>query len=119
MNKYEKYTAKTQAWMNNLIKTLKRDVGDELPESYYVSLDLIADAVELYFNALEEIKANGLIYTTHKGDKLKNPAIPVINSTQLFIHKMLSSFGLTMMSAAKMKRPNAVLPNALDEFLEE
>lgn len=117
--RYNKYSNKTQDWMNNLINSLKKEVGEEIPDSYFVSLDLIADAVELYFNAINEIKVNGLICHTPKGEKVKNPAIPVINSTQLFIHKMLSSFGLTMMSASKMKKQNLPAPNELDEFLDE
>lgn len=119
MDRYCGYSKKTQEWMNQLLNTLKKQCDGNIPDSYYVTLDLIADSVELYFDALQRIKKDGIVIKGGRGDKVKHPAISVINNCQTFIQRMLSSSGLTALSAAKLNKSDASQPNELDEFMED
>lgn len=119
MDRYKKYSPKAQEWLNRLITTLKKQCDGELPESYYVTLDLIADSVDMYFTALEQVKKDGITIKDKRGIPVKHPAISVINNSQLFIQRMLNASGLTALSAAKLKKGDVSNPSELDEFLDD
>lgn len=102
MNTYETYSPQVQIWMQKLVNNLKEEL-DEIPISYEVSLDLLADAFETYLDAKYQIQKHGILIESSRGDYIKNPALSALNSSQLFISKLLSQFALTRMSKSKLK----------------
>lgn len=103
MSRYKKYDKRTQEWMSKMIKDLTDEIGT-IPNSYVVQLDLMADAFNIYTQATEEIQQNGILITGRQGDKVKNPAVSLLNSSQLFISKLLGSFALTRTAKARLSK---------------
>lgn len=103
ISRYKNYDKRTQEWMTKMIKDLSDDIGT-IPESYVIQLDLIADAFNLYTQATDNIRQNGIMIQGRSGEMVKNPVIPLLNSTQLFISKLLGSFAMTRTSKARLSK---------------
>lgn len=101
IDRYKKYDKRTQEWMAKMIKDLESDLGS-IPESYIIQLDLCADSFSLYNKAKDNISQFGILVSGRKGEQVKNPSIALLNSTQLFIAKLLSSFAMTRTSKARL-----------------
>jgi P27 family predicted phage terminase small subunit len=99
---YKDYNTRVQEYMNNVIKCLEQDYG-KIPESWRISLDLIADNYSLYLQAMDDIKKNGLLRVDNAGRTFKNQCYTIMNSAQLNLRDLLKSFSLTPVSRAKMK----------------
>lgn len=102
-SRYKNYDKRTQEWMNKMIHDLEEDLGT-IPDSYVIQLDLIADAFSLYTQATDNIRKNGIMVPGRQGDMVKNPVIALLNSTQLFISKLLGSFAMTRTSKARLSK---------------
>jgi len=102
-NLYSEYSEEVQEYMKNVIKCLHEDYGEKIPESWRISLDLIADNYEIYLRAKKDIMENGLIRTDYQGRTFKNQNISIFNNAQRNITDQLKSFALTPMSKSKMK----------------
>ena len=114
---YKNYNSQVQEYMDNVIKCLEEDYG-KIPESWRVSLDLIADNYSLYLEAKADIDKNGLMTTDKYGRPFRNPCYSVMNSSQLQLKDLLKSFALTPMSKSKMKGFESKTIDE-DEYLEE
>lgn len=99
---FSKYSPEVQAMMEKVMATLTDELGDNLPSAYELDLGLLADSLELYTQARNEITTHGILVDSGKA-KVKNPAVAVLNSTQLFISKLINQFGLTRMAKSKLK----------------
>lgn len=99
---YKNYDQQVQEYMCNVINCLEEDYG-KIPESWRVSLDLIADNYSLYLQAKKDIDENGLMTIDKYGRPFRNPCYSVLNSAQLQLKDLLKSFALTPMSKSKMK----------------
>lgn len=99
--RYKSYDKRTYEWMCKMIHDLESELGS-IPDSYVIQLDLIADAFGLYTQANDEIRKRGIMVTGRNGEYVKNPVIPLLNSTQLFISKLLGSFAMTRASKARL-----------------
>lgn len=99
---FSKYSPEVQAMMEKVMATLTDEIGDNLPSAYELDLSLLADSLELYTQARNEITTHGILVDSGKA-KVKNPAVAVLNSTQLFISKLINQFGLTRMAKSKLK----------------
>lgn len=113
---YKKYPEKVQKYMQNVIDCLKQDYK-EIPSSWRVSLDLIADNVDIYLKAKEDIDKNGLIRKDTHNRTFKNQCFPLMTTAQDHIIKLLQSFALTPMSKSKMKNVEFDDESPLDEFI--
>ncbi len=112
--RYEKYSDYVQNTIQNLIKDV------DLHENYILTLDLIADNLEMYFLAKQDILQNGFAIVNERNQTVKNPAVQIMNSTQQMIAKLLSSFPTSPMSKARLTKLNSLdieMDSALDEFL--
>ena len=98
---YKDYNVRVQEYMNNVINCLEQDYG-KIPESWRVSLDLIADNYSLYLEAKDDIKKNGLLRTDKLGRTFKNQCFQIMNTAQSQLKDLLKSFALTPMSKSKM-----------------
>ena len=114
---YKDYDLRVQEYMNNVIKCLKEDYG-RIPESWRVSLDLIADNYALYLDAMDDIKKNGLLRKDAHGRTFKNQCVQIMNSAQTHLCDLLKSFALTPMSKSKMKMLETSSESE-DEYLED
>ena len=99
---YKDYDKKVQEYMQNVIDCLKQDYK-EIPTSWRISLDLIADNYDIYTKAKKDIDENGLLRKDSHGRTFKNQCFPLMTAAQDHIIKLLSSFGLTPMSKSKIK----------------
>lgn len=99
---YKDYDEKVQEYMQNVIDCLKQDYK-EIPASWRISLDLIADNYAIYLQAKNNVLKEGLIRKDSHGRTFKNQSFPLMMNTQNIIMKLLSSFALTPMSKSKMK----------------
>ena len=114
---YKKYPQKVQEYMQNVIDCLKQDYKD-IPASWRVSLDLIADNVDIYLKAKEDIDNNGLLRKDTHGRTFKNQCFPLMTTAQDHIIKLLQSFALTPMSKSKMRNMDIDdSESPLDEFM--
>lgn len=100
---YSQYAPEVQEYMKNVLKCLQDDYGDKIPESWRISLDLIADNYEIYLQAKNDILKNGLLRIDNQGRTFKNQNISIMNVAQRNITDLLKSFALTPMSKSKMK----------------
>lgn len=113
-NRYDKYTP----YVQEVIKYLIKDV--DLHENYILSLDLIADNLEMYFRSKNDILTNGFAIVNERNQTVKNPSVQVMNSTQQMLVKLLASFPSSPMSKGKLEKLNLMTDfevDNLDEFL--
>lgn len=99
---YANYPKDVQDYMSNVIDCLRQDYG-EIPTSWRISLDLIADNYNIYLKAKNAIDEEGLIGTDSIGRRGRNPNVSIMNVAQRTIMDLLKSFALTPMSKSKMK----------------
>ena len=116
--KYKNYSERTKEWMQQLFDALAEG-GKQIPPAFMVSLDLLADAVEVYEAGMQSIRDNGVMVANDRGYKVKNPAITIVNNEQNYIVKMLTQYGLTKLAKARLAKIDDEDGEAspLDEFL--
>lgn len=115
LKRYNKYDKRVQ----EAIKFLTKDL--ELHENYILSLDLLADNLELYYQARDDIQTSGFRVENDKGMIVKNPALQSYNNCQQTIIKLLSSFPTNPLTKAKIKKLNEAditEESPLDEFMK-
>lgn len=90
-------------YMENVIECLESDYGN-IPSSWRISLDLIADNVETYLEAVADVRKNGIVlFNKHNNVEYKNPACTIMNQAQSQLRDLLKTFALTPMTRSKMK----------------
>ena len=99
---YKDYSPKVQEYMSNLITCLESDYGS-IPDSFRVSLDLIAMNYDIILKCQEDIKVNGLLRTDNLKRTFKNQHITILNQAQGYLQALLKTFALTPMTRSKMK----------------
>ena len=99
---YKDYDTKVQEYMQNVIDCLKQDYK-EIPTSWRISFDLIADNYAIYIKAKDAVLKEGLLRRDNHGRTFKNQCFPLMMNTQQILIKLLSSFALTPMSKSKLK----------------
>lgn len=110
----KKYDNEVITYMDNLFKMLTKQYGSVLDE-WRVSLDLIAFNYNLIRKCEKDIETNGFTKQDERGRMQKNPAFAICNSAQGHLIKLLSSFGLNLLSKAKLKEPDN--DDGLDDLL--
>ena len=114
---YKDYDKRVQEYMNNVIKCLEQDYG-RIPESWRVSLDLIADNYSIYLEAMDNIKKNGLLRKDNQGRTFKNQCVMIMNSAQMQLKDLLKSFAMTPISRAKMKKLESTEIYGEDDYID-
>lgn len=116
---YKNYNKQVQEYMNNVIKCLEEDYGT-IPNSWRISLDLIADNYSLYLKAKEDIDKHGLLRVDGLGRTTKNQCYTIMNSAQTQLKDLLKTFSLTPMSRAKMKcLNNGISEGSAEDYLDD
>lgn len=117
-NIYNNYDQRVQDYMKNVIECLEQDYG-KIPESWRVSLDLIADNYSIYLQAKDNINENGLLKKDPRGYIFKNQCVSIMNSAQTQLKDLLKSFALTPMSKSKMKQLDIQEEENEDDYLND
>ncbi len=113
---YSNYSQEVQEYMSNVVQCLKEDYG-QIPASWRISLDLIADNVDIYLKAKADIDKNGLLRVDAHGRTFKNQNVAIMNVAQRNLTDLLKSFALTPMSKSKMKMLKAG-GETVEEYLD-
>lgn len=100
LQRYKKYDKRVYEAVQYLTKDL------ELHENYILSLDLLADNLELYYQARDDIQDRGFSITKDNGQVVKNPALQSYNNCQQTIIKLLNSFPTNPLTKARIKKLN-------------
>lgn len=99
--------------MKGIIKSLP-----ELEEKDIVTLDLLADALDTFYKAIDGLAITGLVITNSQNNLVASPYIKIKNDAQIIIFKISKQYGLNLMDRKKLERD---IPEeeatVLDEFL--
>ena len=107
------YSTATIKYLNAVRKYLKEKYG-KVNTEWETILEILGDNLELYQQCKLSIKNDGLLLVAKNGAYTKNPLIKVQLDAQIQITKLLTEFGLTPRSAAKIN-----LNNEDDDELKE
>jgi phage terminase small subunit len=102
-------------YMELVVEQIERDYN-AVPPSWRVSLDMIADNLMLYFDALDDIKKYGQVIHTNGKTEI-NPACRLLKDANQTIFKLVTNFALTPMSKSKMKKVDVDSQNILSDLL--
>lgn len=100
--RYKDYSPKVQEYMNSVIDDLNTDYG-AWPKSWLISLDILADHLSLYVEAIEQIKANGTSHVNREGRQVKNPNITVLSNAMAEIRDITKQFAFSPIQRSKLK----------------
>ena len=100
--RYKDYSPKVQEYMNSVIDDLNTDYGT-WPKSWLISLDILADHLSLYVEAIEQIKKNGTSHVNREGRQVKNPNITVLSNAMSEIRDITKQFAFSPIQRSKLK----------------
>lgn len=101
-NKYGDYSTTTQQFMNSVEKFIKRKYG-KIEAHWEGQLALLATNYELFNQAKEEVKKNGMLVKNRFGALEKNPLLRVITDSNIQCIKLIHEFGLSPSASGKIK----------------
>ena len=101
-NRYVDEAEEVRDYMNDLIDQLVKDYG-EINPSWVISLDMICDWYNVYVMAKNEIKEQGVSFSSSRGDYRPHPSFNAMNTSSTQIQKLLSSFAASPYQKIKMK----------------
>lgn len=99
---YEDQPENVREYMYDLIDQLVSDYGAVNP-SWALSLDMICDWYHIYTDARDDLKNNGITFTSSKGDLCKNPAFSAMNTASSHMQNILKSFAASPYQKSKMR----------------
>lgn len=102
-NLYKENSPRTYRYMCYVIQALSQDLGSQFPPDILANMDLLADALDLYYESIRTIKAEGLLMDGRQEGRVKNPAVSVYVSTSAHITKLLNAMGLTRLAKSRLK----------------
>jgi len=102
-DRYNKYPEKVQEYMSSVVDDLTRDYGEGWPSSWLISLDILADHLSLYVEAIEQIKKNGTSHVNREGRQVKNPNITVLSNAMSEIRDITKQFAFSPIQRSKLK----------------
>lgn len=98
-----KYSKETKEMMEKVRSAIKATAGGEVPQEYEPQLVLLADNLENYKLCRDAINKEGIVVRTGKGEIKTNPLYNAMLNTQTFIQRIMTQFGLTVLSKSKIK----------------
>ena len=91
-----------QQFMAAVEKYIKRKYG-KIEQHWEGQLQLLATNYELFNNAKDEVKKNGMLVTNRFGGLDKNPLLRVITDSNIQCIKLIHEFGLSPSASGKIK----------------
>lgn len=89
----------------------------EIPETFIISLDLLATNLDIMVKSSEEMsKDNGMVDDDKYHGKKKSAPLQTYFQAQGYVNNILSSFGLTPMAKSKIKQNQSEV--SVEDFLQ-
>ena len=115
--RYSEYDDRIIDFLNNIYEDVK-DQNNKINNYFFVTFDLLANQLLLYFRALDAIKTDATLSTEDSYKRTaKSPNIAILNHAHQEIIKILDDYGLSPFASAKIKRLKNESAN--DESAEE
>lgn len=103
---YKSYDERVLVFMSRVYEDVK-DQNAKINNYFFVTLDLLANQLLLYFRALDAINADAALSTEDSYKRqAKSPNIAILNHAHQEIIKILDDYGLSPFASAKIKRLN-------------
>jgi phage terminase small subunit len=103
---YEGYDDRVLVFMSRVYEDVKEQ-NAKINNYFFVTLQLLANQLLLYFRALDAINADASLSTEDSYKRqAKSPQIAILNHAHQEIIKILDDYGLSPFASAKIKRLN-------------
>lgn len=103
---YEGYDDRVLVFMSRVYEDVKEQ-NTKINNYFFVTLDLLANQLLLYFRALDAINKDASLSTEDSYKRqAKSPQIAILNHAHQEIIKILDDYGLSPFASAKIKRLN-------------
>ena len=107
-NRYKDYDSRIIDFLNNIYEDV-RESNSKINNYFFVTFDLLANQLLLYFRALDAINKDAALSTEDSYKRqAKSPNIAILNHAHQEIMKILDDYGLSPFASAKIKRLNNV-----------
>ena len=104
IKRYKDKSEKVQEYMSFIANALIEKHA-EIPETFIISLDLLANNLEIMVKSSDEMsKENGMVDDDKYHGKKKSAPLQTYFQAQGYVNNILSSFGLTPMAKSKIKQ---------------
>lgn len=101
---YEGYDDRVLVFMSRVYEDVKEQ-NSKINNYFFVTLDLLANQLLLYFRALDAINADAALSTEDSYKRqAKSPNIAILNHAHQEIIKILDDYGLSPFASAKISR---------------
>jgi phage terminase small subunit len=101
---YEGYDDRVLVFMSRVYEDVKEQ-NIKINNYFFVTLDLLANQLLLYFRALDAINADASLSTEDSYKRqAKSPQIAILNHAHQEIIKILDDYGLSPFASAKINR---------------
>ena len=101
---YEDYDDRVLVFMSRVYEDVKEQ-NTKINNYFFVTLDLLANQLLLYFRALDAINADASLSTEDSYKRqAKSPQIAILNHAHQEIIKILDNYGLSPFASAKINR---------------
>lgn len=100
---FKQYDKRTVRCIKMLVDALEYN-DSVVPEYYYMSLELLAVQLDIYFNAYDTMKKDGLFIKTKNGKTERNAAVLILQQSYTKIMDMIKESGATSMARRRMNR---------------
>lgn len=114
----QRYTGKServQEYMEYVLQSLNNNYN-EIPDQFVISLDMLANMLTIMNDAYDLIQVEGLTKDDKYRGKQSSTALQTYLNAQNYAARIISSFGLTPASKAKIKKDKEEVN--VQEFLE-
>lgn len=102
-NRYKDDPAEVQEYMGYIADALIEKHGD-IPDQFIISLDLLAKNLSIMVQACLDMKEKGITDDDRYHGKKKSAPLQTYFQAQGYVNSILSNFGLTPSSKAKIKQ---------------
>ena len=102
--RYSEYDKRIIDFLSNIYEDVKEQ-NNKINNYFFVTFDLLANQLLLYFRALDAIKTDATLSTEDSYKRTaKSPNIAILNHAHQEIIKILDDYGLSPFASAKIKR---------------
>ena len=102
--RYSEYDNRIIDFLHNIYEDVK-DQNNNINNYFFVTFDLLANQLLLYFRALDAINKDASLSTEDSYKRTaKSPNIAILNHAHQEIMKILDDYGLSPFASAKIKR---------------
>ena len=102
--RYSEYDKRIIDFLSNIYEDVK-DQNNKINNYFFVTFDLLANQLLLYFRALDAINKDASLSTEDSYKRTaKSPNIAILNHAHQEIMKILDDYGLSPFASAKIKR---------------